>query len=135
MIRLLVYIQFFAPLSFFCTGGGLHVPHLHPVLDGLQADRHLGQHADGLLLRFGLLSDEGTQVAIQHDGGSNPDDRKHGPGLLHDIAAHIGQPRLIWSLFAHSQSGVRVSSTMPAAHPCGRATGPAQHVHRRSGEI
>ena len=45
--------------------------HLHPVLDGLQSDRHLGQHADGLLLRFGLLSDEGTQVAIQHDGGSN----------------------------------------------------------------
>ena len=79
--------------------------NLHPVLDGLQADRHLGQHADGLLLRFGLLSDEGTQVAIQHDGGSNPDDRKHGPGLLHDIAAHIGQPRFIWSLFAHSQSG------------------------------
>ena len=29
--------------------------HLHPVLDGLQADRHLGQHADGLLLRFGLF--------------------------------------------------------------------------------
>ena len=42
-------------LIFFRHRGRLHVVHLHPVLDGLQADRHLGQHADGLFLRFGLF--------------------------------------------------------------------------------
>ena len=44
-----------ASLIFFRHRGRLHVVHLHPVLDGLQADRHLGQHADGLFLRFGLF--------------------------------------------------------------------------------
>lgn len=41
--------------------------HLYPVLDGLQADRHLEQHADGLLLRFGLLKQaEAQETRISH---------------------------------------------------------------------
>ena len=44
-----------ASLIFFRHRRRLHVKHFHPVLDSLQADRHLGQHADGLFLRFGLF--------------------------------------------------------------------------------
>ena len=44
--------------------------HLHPVLDGLQADRHLGQHADGLFLRFRRLgiADAFKALLVQYDG-------------------------------------------------------------------
>ncbi len=55
---LFVALQVASPgsLFFFRSRGRLHVVNLHPVLEGLQADRHLGQHADGLFLSFGRLS-------------------------------------------------------------------------------
>ncbi len=56
--------------SFFRHRRRLHVKHLHPVLDSLQSDRHLGQHADGLLLRFRRLgiADAFKSLLAQYDG-------------------------------------------------------------------
>ena len=43
--------------------------NLHPVLNRLQSDRHLGQHAEGLLLRCGM----GTHgILTATDQGEKP---------------------------------------------------------------